>query len=124
MNMQSTRPHNVKLKAVKDQAGNPVRGLWDSDVVRLEAVSGGWECSVPVRRIGKSNYFEFRPLTLGGKFMILGTYKTKDNCCNVAELLQEGNYVVRGKHRESDGELMPTTVVGWADVKDEISQTA
>lgn len=118
------RMHNIKLKAVKDKDGAKVPGLWISEMVRLETVLGGWECSVPVRRIGKSIYFESRPVTLGGKFMILGTYKTKDACCNVADLLQEGNHVIRAAHREVDGEVMPTTVVRWEDVAGEISRTA
>lgn len=37
------------------------------------AVEGGWECSVPMRAIDKSAYFEFRPISMDGKFTIVGS---------------------------------------------------
>jgi hypothetical protein len=115
--------HNVKLKQAKDSAGEVLRGLWVSDIALLEAVHGGWECQVPMRRIGKANYFEFRPVALGGKFRIIGTYRTKDACCILAERLQAGTHVLRGPYVDSLG-TAPVVVVPWADVSDEIAATA
>jgi hypothetical protein len=115
--------HNVKLKQAKDEAGLPLPGLWVSDIVLLESVAEGWECQVPLRRIGNANYFEFRPTTMGGKFLIVGTFRTKDACCMIAERLQAGTHVVRGQYEDSIG-TAPMAVVPWTDVCDEVASTA
>lgn len=115
--------HNVKLKQAKDRAGVLLPGLWVSDVVMLESVSAGWECQVPVRRIGKANYYEFRPATMGGKFLIIGTFRTKDACCIVAERLQSGTHVLRGPYEDSMG-AAPVAVVPWSEVRDDIALTS
>lgn len=114
--------HDVKLKPAHDDSGVRRSGLWVSDVVLLESVENGWECQVPVRRIGKANFFEFRPVSMGGKFMIIGTYRTKDACCLVAERLQAGSHVIRGSYVDSMGQA-PMLVVPWVDVSDEIART-
>lgn len=95
-------------------------GLWISDVVLLESVSAGWECQVPMRRIGTANYFEFRPVEMDGKFMVIGTYRTKDDCCITAERLKAGTHVLRGTYVDSVGNV-PMTVVRWSEVCDEIA---
>lgn len=115
--------HNVKLKQAKDKAGVPLSGLWVSDVVLLESVADGWECQVPMRRIGKANYYEFRPAALGGKFLIVGTFRTKDACCVIAERLQAGTHVLRGPYQDSMG-TAPLAVVPWPEVSDDIALTA
>jgi len=118
-----TKLHNVKLKQAKDKAGVLLSGLWMSDVVLLEAVSAGWECQVPMRRIGRANYYEFRPASMGGKFTIIGTFRTKDDCCVIAERLQAGTHVLRGPYQDSIG-TAPVAVVPWSEVSDEIAATA
>lgn len=117
------RWHNVKLEQGKDSEGVPLPGLWLSDVVSLESVAGGWECQVPMRRIGKANYYEFRPVAMGGKFMSVGTFRTKDACCMIAESLQSGTHVLRGPYQDSMG-AAPVAVVPWSEVSDDISSTA
>jgi len=114
------RLHEVKLKRSKGPHGETVSGLWEGDIVQLEAVEGGWEFRVPTRRIGQTNFFEFRPVTHGGKWTIIGTVRTRDNACVIAERLQAGTHVLRGGYRESDGPV-PRAVVEWDDVKAEIA---
>lgn len=115
--------HQVRLKQVKDGEGRPLRGLWESPIVRLEAVQGGWEGWVPVRSIGKSSYYEFRPVDMGGKFMMIGTYRTKDDCCVIAERLKSGTHVLRDQYRDSQG-VVPCAVVEWSEVATDIAETA
>jgi len=117
------KQHGVKLKQAKDQAGQPLPGLWESDIALLESVPNGWECRVPMRRIGKANFFEFSPTTIAGNFMIIGTYSTKDACCVIAERLQSGTHVLRGQYQDSMG-TAPMAVVPWVVVSDEIALTA
>ena len=117
--MIATPSHNIVLKPVRAA----IKGLWKSDTVLLEAVPMGWECQVPVRRIGKSNYFEFRPVIMGGRFLIIGTYRTKDACCTIAARLKAGTHVVRGSHTDSIGQT-PITVVEWSEASAEIAGTA
>ncbi len=119
----NTALHNVKLKQAKSDDGKVLRGLRVSDIALLEAVDGGWECQVPMRRIGKANYFEFRPVALGGKFHIIGTYRTKDACCILAERLQAGTHVLRGPYVDSLG-TASVAVVPWTEASDEIAATA
>ena len=116
-------PHDVKLKKMKDKEGQAISGLWVSDVVLLESVPRGWECQVPMRQIGKANYFEFRPEAMGGKFKIVGTFLTKDACCIIAERLQSGTHVLRGPYQDSLG-AAPVAVVPWSEVSADIAATA
>jgi hypothetical protein len=112
--------HDVKLKRSKGPHGETVSGLWESDIVQLEAVNGGWEFRVPVRRIGQTNFFEFRPLTHDGKWAIIGTVRTRDHACVIAERMQAGTHVLRGGYRDSHGHV-PRAVVEWTDVAEEIA---
>jgi hypothetical protein len=115
------RLHEVKLKRSKGPHGETVNGLWEGDIVQLEAVDGGWEFRVPVRRIGETNFFEFRSVALGGKWLVAGVVRTRDHACIEAERMQAGTHVLRGAYRDSEGEV-PRAVVAWTDVAAEIAE--
>lgn len=107
--------HSIKLKPSTGLSGCPVAGLWVSDIVQLEKVAGGWECRVSLKRIGNSNYFEFCPVLKGGEFLIAGTYRTKDDCCLIAERLKSGTHVLREQIHSSSG-VTPVIVIAWSKV--------
>jgi hypothetical protein len=104
------RMHDVTLKRSTDADGKAVSGLWERDILKIEAVPGGWELSVPMRRIGETNFFEFRPAAYGGKWEIAGVVRTRDHACIVAERMQAGTHVMRSAYRDTEG-MVPRTVV-------------
>ena len=55
------------LKRTKNPDGKAIPGLWENDVVRMELFDDAWHCQVPMREIGATNFYEFRPLSLGGQ---------------------------------------------------------
>lgn len=110
----------LALKRFKGETGKPIPGLWVGDVVRMEAVEGGWECQAPSREIGKTGFYEFRPLALGGDWQHIGTYRTREHGCIAAQRLQDGTHVLRGAHADSLGKV-PPMVVEWVAVADEIA---
>jgi len=76
-----------------------------------------------MREIGRTNFFEFRPLAMDGKWRTAGVARTLAHCCIVAERMQAGTHVLRGAGRDALGQV-PALVVEWADVKDEIAAHA
>jgi hypothetical protein len=113
--------HSITLTRTRDpKGGRALAGLWESDVVRTEAVEGGWEFQCPMRRIGETHFYEFRPLAYGGQWRTVGILRTLDYCCIVAERLQGGTHVLRAAYRDELGPV-PATVIEWAEVADEIA---
>ena len=122
--------HDVKLKRSKGPSGEAVSGLWEGDIVRMEAVDGGWECEVPMREIGReigtpTGVYEFRPLQAGGRWIRIGTYRTRNACCIAAEFLKSGEYMWRTGYTDQDGRV-PSSMVPWVEVseyvKDRVSK--
>lgn len=116
----------VKLKQVKDGEGRPLRGLWESDIVRMEANEGGWLCEVPMREVGSeigthTGVYEFRSIERGGRWIRVGTYRTRDGGCIVAERLKSGIYVWRAGYTCEDGPV-PSAVVEWAEVAEQVAK--
>jgi hypothetical protein len=114
------RLHDIKLKKGKGPSGEVVNGLWESESVRMEAVDGGWQCDVPMRDVGavldkRTGVYEFRSLELGGKWTRVGTYRTRDACCIIAERLMSGVYVWRTGYTCESGPV-DSTILRWADV--------
>lgn len=110
----TTPLHNIRLVRVKNKDGVMIPGLWECDSVKLEAVNNGWACYVPMRRIGDTNFFEFRSLGIDGVLTFIGTYRTKDDCCIIAERLQRGTHVLNT--------TIPQSVVRWCDFSFEIAR--
>jgi hypothetical protein len=111
---------SVPLKMSRNKEGMTIPGLWESDIVRMEAVKDGWKCQVPMQEIGETNVYEFRPLELGGEWRNIGTYRTREVGCYTALLLQAGTHVLDGGYTDELGK-MPAMVVEWIAVKDKIA---
>ena len=111
------------LRMARDRNGCAIAGLWEGGIVRMERVQGGWTFQIPMREIGRTNFFEFRPLAMGGKWHTAGVARTLVHCCIVAERMQAGTHVLRGASRDALGQV-PALVVDWGDVKDEIAAHA
>ncbi|ALS68443.2 hypothetical protein AT395_25215 (plasmid) [Pandoraea apista] len=61
------QPESMRaLKRSKGSDGKAVPGLWESDIVRMEWFDGAWHCQVPMREIGRTQFYEFRPLAMAG----------------------------------------------------------
>ena len=123
------RLHDVKLKRSKGPHGDAVSGLWEGDIVRMEAVDGGWLCQVPMREIGSeigkhTGVYEFRSLDRGGKWMRVGVYRTRDGGCIVAESMKSGEYVWQTGYTDETGPV-PSALVKWVEVAELVaSRTA
>ena len=123
MSLGRIKCHEVSLKRSRDKSGRVIQGLWEGDIVRMEAVDDAWECQVTVRAIGRSQFYEFRPHAMGGTFRTVGRYRTLDDCCVVAEKMQAGTHVLRPAYKDSLGKV-PAMVVEWTSVSEEIAQAA
>lgn len=120
------RLHNVKLRRYKSPSGMTVSGLWESDIVRMEAVDGCWQCHVPMREIGSeigrhTGVYEFRPIDRGGRWVRIGTYRNRDGCCIVAERLKSGEYVWRSGYSTEDGPVH-SVLVKWVEVAEHVAK--
>lgn len=117
--------HNIELRPYKDATGKKVPGLWVSDSVRFERLGNQlWECQVPMRQIGKSNYFEFRPTDMGGHWMTIGSYRNRNGGCIAAEMFQAGTHVLCGGH-VIEGERTPRSIIPWTpELAGEIASSA
>jgi hypothetical protein len=118
--------HQVKLKRSRGPSGMAVSGLWESDSVRMEAVEGGWQCEVPMREIGseidvRTGIYEFRHIQSGGRWIRIGTYRTRNGGCVASEFLKSGEYVWRSGYSDQDGPV-PSSMVRWVDVSDYIRE--
>ncbi|KWU26392.1 hypothetical protein [Burkholderia cenocepacia] len=110
--------HN--LKRTKGSDGKALPGLWETDIVRMELTDGAWHCEVPLREIGSTYYFEFRPLEMGGKWRSIGTVRRREDACRFAERLRDGTHLYKGERRDDAGKI-PGYVVEWAEVAAEIA---
>jgi hypothetical protein len=111
----------IRLKPARGADGRTVPGLWESDVVRMERVDGGWCFQVPARQVGQTNYLEFRPVAIGGKWRDAGWRKTRAACCHAAEKLKAGICLIKPAHGRGE-DRVPAVLVDWTDVAEEIAQ--
>ncbi|MBU9200072.1 hypothetical protein KTD31_01475 [Burkholderia multivorans] len=116
------QPESMKtLRRTKGSDGKALPGLWENDLVRMEWTSNeAWECQVPLREIGNSNFYEFRPLELGGRWHSIGAVRTRAAGCLLAERLRDGTHVYQGAYHDDAGKV-PGMVLPWTDVADEIA---
>ena len=73
--------------------GEAIAGLYESEICRFERTPTGWCAEVPMRRIGNSAYFEFRPLNLGGHWVRIGTFRIRAGAMQTAQQLKDGELV-------------------------------
>lgn len=111
----------IKIKPTRDKDGKVIPGLWESDVVRMERFDGGWYFQVPAREIGRTNYFEFRPLALGGVWRNAGWRKSLAACSFAASKLQDGLCVIKPAHGQGVDRVL-AEMIDWTDVAEEIAQ--
>lgn len=111
----------LPLKRTKDSKGRALPGLWENDIVRMELVEGLWHFQVPVREIGKTGYFEYRPLAIGGQWRTAGVRRTRAGCCISAEKLKSGETVLQPAAGSREDRI-PARVHPWADVAQEIAE--
>jgi hypothetical protein len=112
---------DIVLRRSKGKDGKALPGLWESDVVRMERVEGGWQFQVPSREIGKTGYYEFRPLNMEGKWRDAGCRRTRRGCCLSAEKLRSGEYVFKPAY-SIDRDPIPAQVIPWSEVTQEIAE--
>jgi hypothetical protein len=110
----------IRLKASRDKDGKVIPGLWESDIVRMERFDGGWYFQVPAREVGRTNYFEFRPIAMGGKWRNAGWRKSLAACSYAAAKLQAGLCLIKPAHGRGDERVLPE-IIEWADVAAEIA---
>ena len=109
------------LKRSKGPDGKALPGLWENDLVRMEWSDGAWHCEVPMREIGNTNFYEFRPLVLGGHWLSIGAVRTRLAACLKAEELRDGTHVYQGCYRDDLGKI-PGRIVAWPEVAAEIAE--
>lgn len=115
------QPESLRaLKRSKGSDGKALPGLWESEIVRMEWVDGSWKCEVPMREIGQTRFYEFRPLDMGGKWRSIGSLRTRAAGCLYAERLRDGTHVYQAESRNDAGKI-PGYVVEWAEVSAEIA---
>lgn len=108
------------LKRSKGSDGKALPGLWENDIVRMEWFADAWHCQVPMREIGSTHFYEFRPLDLGGRWRSIGAVRTRAAGCLMAERLRDGTHVYQGESRDDVGKI-PGYVVAWSEVSAEIA---
>lgn len=108
------------LKRSKGSDGKALPGLWENDIVRMELAGEVWHCQVPMREIGESHFYEFRPLEMGGRWRPIGAYRTRAAGCLMAERLRDGTHVYQGESRDDVGKI-PGYVVAWVEVSADIA---
>jgi len=110
----------LTLKRSKGTDGKALPGLWENDIVRMELSDEVWHCQCPMREIGDSHFYEFRPLDLGGHWISIGTVATRAYGCMLAERLRDGTHVYKGPGRDNMGKV-PGSVAPWTEVSAEIA---
>lgn len=108
------------LMRSKDKSGRVVPGLWENDLVRMEKVESLWCFQVPCREIGRTGYFEFRPLDMGGKWRTAGYRKTREGCAICAEKMLAGEVVLKPASGTGDDHT-PAGVFLWQEVAREVA---
>lgn len=112
---------STEFRAVHDQSGKPLPGLYESDICRVERDHDGlWVADVPMRQIGNSAYMEFRPLDMGGQWVRVGHFKVRRGAMSVAERLKSGELVF--DTAVSRNGVAPVKLVQFSAVVDEIRQ--
>ena len=115
------QPESMRtLRRSKGSDGKALPGLWENDIVRMEWYDDVWRCQVPMREIGRTNFFEFRPLDRDGRWHSIGAVRTRAAACLMAERLRDGTHVYKGAYRDEVGKV-PGCVVEWAEVSAEIA---
>lgn len=108
------------LKRSKAPDGTSISGLWESEIVRMELVDELWRFQVPMREVGKTGYYEFRPLDMGGNWHAVGSVKQRARAVAMAKRLQDGTHVYRGPYSDDLG-LKPGELKVWTEVAAEIA---
>ncbi len=101
--------------------GKAISGLYESEICRIERTSDGWCAEVPMRRIGNSAYFEFRPLNLGGHWVRIGTFRIRAGAMHTAQQLKDGELVF--DTAVSRNGIEPIRLVRFTAVQDSIRET-
>ncbi len=101
--------------------GKPLPGLYESDICRVEKTPEGWITEVPMRRVGNSAFFEFRPLKLSGAWMRIGTFGVRASAMRVAEQLRDGELVYDSAVARNG--VAPIRLVRFTAVAEEIRKT-
>lgn len=115
------RPESMRaLKRSKGSDGKALPGLWECNIVRMEWFDGAWHCQVPMREIGTTNFYEFRPLEMGGRWRSIGSLRTRAAACLYAERLRDGTHVYKPESRDDAGKI-PGYVIEWTEVSAEIA---
>lgn len=109
------------FRSVRDKSGQPLPGLYESDICRVERDSDGlWVADVPMRHIGNSAFMEFRPLAMGGQWVRVGRFKVRRGAMSVAERLKSGELIFDSA--VSRNGVAPVKLVQFSAVVDEIRQ--
>ena len=108
-----------KFRTVRGKSGKALPGLYESDICRVERDHDGlWVAEVPMRRIGKSAYMEYRPLTMGGHWVRIGRFEVRSGAMATAERLKYGELVFDSAIIRNG--IEPVKLVLFSSVADEI----
>lgn len=110
------------FKMCRDEQGKAIPGLWISEICRVERIDGLWRAEVPMRAIGKSRFYEFRPVDMDGQWRSIYSYRVREDAMQIAERLQSGVWVWQKSHFDEFGRVLGR-LVKFADVVDEITAT-
>ena len=106
----------------RDKSGDPLPGVYDSDICRVEKGQDGlWIAEVPMRHIGKTAYMEYRPLDMGGRWTRIGQFKVRAGAMQTAERLQYGELVFDSAITRNG--IEPARLVLFSSVADELQNT-
>lgn len=112
-------PDTKFKRSVSPIDGAALSGVYESDICRVERNPNGlWVAEVPMRPIGRSAFYEFRPIALGGKWTRIGSFRTRDGAMTLAEKLRDGELVYDSAVTRNGHE--PVRIVRFAAVVDEI----
>jgi hypothetical protein len=115
------KPDSMRtLKRSRGSDGVALSGLWENNIVRMEWSDDVWRCQVPMREIGRTHFYEFRPLEMEGRWCSIGSVRTRAEGCLLAERLRDGTHVYQGDGRDEVGAI-PGYVVAWSEVSAEIA---
>jgi len=108
------------LKRTKGRDGTALPGLWEGENVRMEMDQGYWQFQVPTREVGQTGYYEFRPISMGGKWRTVGWRKTLDGCIAASERMMSGEMLLRPATGRGDDRI-EAHLVPWSEVAAEIA---